>query len=225
MTIATKDIIDDFRKSLHDDYKGEYLNRSEHLLNSGFHYDAVSTHIKPLSPGTLGEVEFNGSVIFTKSVKSQYGVPVRTNKALNFNFFKAKQSGCNFGSDRVEKKLLPFFDGKFESSGHFHPFYKEVSDVLEETLIDEYKDGLIPNPIYPKSDQRDGKLWWSLLLDHEQGFRPVDFGLAVLAVVDNQFNLFLKHNAFEWQTTLNWNNDLQQLEKKTQSKKICQSRS
>ena len=220
--IATADIINDFRNSLNNDYAGEYLNRSEHLLKADFHYDSVSTYIKPLPPKTLGEVEFNGSIIFTTSVKSQYGLPVKTNKALNFNFFKAKQSGCNFGSDRVEKKLLPFIDGKFESSGHFHPFYKSVSDVLEEMLIDEYKDSLIPNPIYPKADQRDAKLWWSLLLDHEQAFRPVDFGLAVLAVVDNQFNFFVRHNAFEWQTTLNWNDDLQQLEKKTQSRKICQ---
>lgn len=205
MAIATADIIDDFRNSLNSDYEGQYLNRSEHLLTTGFDYDSVSSYIKPIPPKTIGEVEFNGSIIFSKIIKSQYGAPVRTNKTLNFNFFKAKQSGCNFGSERVEKKLLPFNDGKFESSGHFHPFYKSVSDLLEETLIDD----------------REAKLWWSLLLDHEQNFRPVDFGLAVLAVVDNQFNLFLRHNAFEWQTILNWNDDLQQLEKKTQSKKIC----
>ena len=205
MAIATADIVNDFRNSLNSDYKGEYLNRSEHLLKVGFDYDSVTSYIKPLPPKTLGEVEFNGSLIFTKSVKSQYGSPVKTNKTLNFNFFKAKQSGCNFGSERVEKKLLPFNDGEFESSGHFHPFYKSVSDLLEETLI----------------DNREAKLWWSLLLDYEQDFRPVDFGLAVLAVVDNQFNLFVRHNAFEWQTTLNWNDDLEQLEKKTQSKKVC----
>lgn len=206
MAVATLDIVNDYRKALEVDYKGQYLNRSEHLLTLGFDYDSVSAVIKPLSKATLGDVEFNGSIIFSSSVKSQYGSDVKTHKSLNFNFFVAKQSACNFGSERVEKKLLPFIDDKFESSGHFHPFYKSVSDVLEETLIDE----------------RDTTLWWSLLLDHEQAFRPVDFGLAVLAIVDKQFQLYIKYNAFEWQTSLNWNDDLQQLEKKTQSKKICQ---
>lgn len=207
MAIATADIVNDYRKSLEIDYKGQYLNRSEHLLSQGFDYGSVSAVIRPVPPKTLGDVEFNGSVIFSTITKSQYGAPVTTNRSFNFNFFKAKQSGCNFGSDRVEKKLLPFINGKFESSGHFHPFYKSVSDLLEETLIND----------------SETNLWWSLLLDYQQDFRPTDFGLAVLAVVDNQLNLFVRYNAFEWQTALNWNDDLQQLEKKTTSRKICQN--
>ena len=220
MAVATLDTVNDYRKQLEVDYKGQYLNRSEHLLTSGFDYDSVSVVIKPLSKATLGDIEFNGNIIFSSVVKSQYGADVKTHKSLNFNFFIAKQSSCNFGSDRVEKKLLPFIDGKYESSGHFHPFYKSVSDVLEETLIDEYQTNT-RCPIYPNLDERNTKLWWSLLLDYEQTFRPVDFGLAVLAIVDKQFQLYIKYNAFEWQTSLNWNEDLQQLEKKTKSKKIC----
>jgi hypothetical protein len=209
--LATEDILNQYRNQLDKGYDGEYLNRSEHLLNSGYQYDSVSIQIKPLAKKELGDIEFNGNITFKTEAKSQYGASVVKKQVLNLNLLPAKQSGCNFGSDRVEKKLLPYYDGKFESSGHFHPFYKSVSDLLEETLIDN-------------TDMKD-KVWWSLLFDYRNDFRPVDFGLLVMYIEDGKFNAFVKYNAFEWDTQLNWNEDLECLEKSTRSKKICLNQS
>lgn len=205
---ATEEILDTYRNQLNADYNGQYLNRSEHMLNAKFDYTRVSVEVEPLAKDTIKNVDFTGRITFTTVIPQQYGGNTYENQTLYLDFLEAKQSGCNFGSDRVEKKLLPFMDGKFESSGHFHPFYKSVSDALEETLIDDAS--------------KRGKMWWSLLKSPKQAYNPVDFGLAVLQV-DKTIDLYIRYNAFEWRTELNWNDDLQKLYKQTQSKKIVKN--
>ena len=205
--LATEEILNQYRNQLNDGYDGEYLNRSSHRLTQGFDYDSVSVQINPLAKQELGEIEFNGNITFKTIGKSQYGADITKKEILNLNLFTAKQSASNFGSDRVEKKLLPYYDGKFETSGHFHPFYKSVSDLLEETMID--------NP------QMKNKIWWSLLHDYRNEFKPVDFGLLVMYIEDEKFNMVVRYNSFEWDTQLNWNEDLHCLEKTTRNTKVC----
>lgn len=205
---ATEEILDAYRKQINADYEGEYLNRSERMLISKFNYSKVSVELKPLTDGTIKNVDFNGKIQFTEIIPQQYGGSKYVTRSFYMDMIEAKQSGCNFGSDRVEKKLLPYFDGKFESSGHFHPFYKEVSDVLETTLIHQ--------------PELRGKIWWSLLKDPNNGYYPTDFGLAVL-VFNDTIDLHIQYNSFEWSTQLNWNEDLKVLHKETESRKICQN--
>ena len=207
--LATEEILERFRAELDRGYSGEYLNRSEPQLTGGFDYESVALRINPLSKHELGEIEFNGNVTFETRGLSQYGGERSNKSRLNLNLFAAKQSGCNFGSDRVKRKLLPWYSGKFEHSGHYHPFYRDVSDSLEKHMID--------NP------EMRNKIWWSLLADHRRDFAPVDFGLLVMFIEDERFHILLRYNSFEWCTTLNWNQDLQCLEKTTQNKRITKS--
>ena len=206
--LATEEILNQYRNQLNEGYDGEYLNRSQHLLDSGYEYDSVSIKINPLAQQELGDIEFNGNITFKTVGKSQYSADITKKEILNVNLFQAKQSACNFGSDRVEKKLLPYYDGKFETSGHLHPFYKKVSDLLEQTMID--------NP------QMKDKIWWSLLHDYRNHFKPVDFGFIVMYIEDQKFNILARYNSFEWETQLNWNEDLYCLEKTTRSKRVCE---
>ena len=207
--LATEEILERYRAELDRGYSGDYINRSIPALTGGFDYESVSLRINPLSKHELGEIEFNGNVTFETRGLSQYG-GARTNKCrLNLNLFAAKQSGCNFGSDRVKRKLLPWNSGKFERSGHYHPFYRDVSDSLENHMID--------NP------EMKNKIWWSLLSDYRRDFAPVDFGLLVMFIEDERFHILLRYNSFEWCTTLNWNQDTECLEKTTQNKRITKS--
>ena len=204
--LATEEIINLYQKELNADYTGEYLNRSEHLLESGYDYSKVEVSLKPLRKGTIKDVDFNGRVHFTEIAKSQYGAPVEKTKLMFLDFMEAKTSDFNFGGPKLEKKLIPYCDGPHETSGHNHPYYREISMELEQAMIDD--------------TSMSGKIWWSLLKDRDNSFSPTDFGLAVL-VIDTSVDLYIRYNSFQWQTTLNWDSDLEKMHKTTVSKKIC----
>jgi len=207
--LATEQILEQYRAELDKGYSGDYINRSIPALTGTFDYESVSIYINPLSKVELGDIEFNGNVTFKTKGLGQYGGERTNKRILNLNLFAAKQSGCNFGSDRVKKKLLPWNSGKFESSGHYHPFYRDVSDSLENHMIN--------NP------EMKNKIWWSLLSDYRRDFAPVDFGLLVMFIEDERFNVLLRYNSFEWCTQLNWNQDTECLEKTTRNKRVTRN--
>lgn len=186
-------------------YDGEYLNRSTVLLNAGFDYDSVALELHPLRKAQLGKIEFRGRVIFNSKVASQYGAEIRERRSFNINCYKARQCGVNFVGE--EHKLLPWFDGQFYTSGHNHPYYKDISLLLEQSLIDD--TNLVD------------KIWWSLLLDNKNNYKPTDFGLLVLMIDNNDFIATVKYNGFDWQSKLLWDNDRQILKSSTVSRKIC----
>lgn len=138
---------------------------------------------------------FSGSVRFTGSNR----------KTFNFEFIELKLSG-NFGSHRIKKKLKPH-RAEFETSGHNHSFYTDVERVFVDALHANTKL----------------ECWVSLLYNYENNFNPEDFGLAVMWIENEKVNLYIKYNAFEWQTTLNYNEIDNQFQAKTQSKKILKN--
>ena len=186
-------------------YDGEYLNRSTDLLYGKFDYEQVALELHPLRKEQLGKMEFRGRVIFDSTVKGQYGADIKQRKTFNINCYKARQCATNFVGK--EHMLLPWFDGEFYTSGHFHPYYKDISLLLEQSLIDDTE--LID------------KVWWSLLHDNKNDFKPTDFGLLVLMIHNNEFIATVKYNGFEWQTKLLWDTDRHILKSSTVSRKIC----
>jgi hypothetical protein len=178
------------------DLKSDYNGEylDEQKLTRSFSYDKV---VATIIPDENKHRVFSGNIRFFGDDK----------ETLNFNFVKLKLVD-NFGGKRIDKKLKPHYDGQFDTSGHNHTFYSDVETILVEKL------------------QLDPRLqcWVSLLNNYRNEFKPEDFGLAVIYVEDDKFNLFVKYNAFEWDGNLLHNRDLNTLKAETVSKILCQSK-
>lgn len=187
-----EEVMETYKSQLKADYYGEYLNESN--LTKPFNYEKVTVSIKPDDKNKHSI--FTGNVRFTGNPKNTF----------NFDFISLKVVG-NFGGGRIarDRKLLPFIDGKFESSGHNHPFYAEIENVLVEELH--------RNPNFD--------CWVSLLQNYQNDFKPEQFGLAVMLVEDNEFKILIKHNDFKWDTNLTYNVDYNNFTAMTVDKSIC----
>jgi len=167
---------------------------NEQKLTRSFNYDKV---VATINPDQNKDRVFGGNIRFFGNNK----------ETLNFEFIKLKLVG-NFGGRRIVKKLKPHFDGKFHTSGHNHTFYSDIESVLQEYL------------------QLDTNLecWVSLLYNYRNEFKPEDFGLAVMYVEDNKFNLLVKYNAFIWEGNLLHKEEDNSFKAETRSKILCQSK-
>lgn len=163
----------------------------ENKLTQGFHYEKVKATINP---------DENGARVFGGNIRF-YGDDRRT---LNFDFIKLKLRD-NFGGKRIKQKLKPHYDGKFDTSGQNHSFYSSVESTLVEQLH-----------IDPSL-----QCWVSLLSNYQNHFKPEDFGLAVMFVEGEKFNLFVKYNRFEWQGNILYNKADNNFRAETTSKLIC----
>ena len=191
MIVDVPEVLNQYKRELKSDYNGEYLDN--HKLTRSFSYDKV---VAKINPDENKDRVFSGNIRFFGDDKA----------TLNFNFIKLKLMD-NFGGRRIDKKLKPHNDGKFDTSGHNHPFYSDV----ESTLVEQLQ--LDPNL----------QCWVSLLNNYRNEFKPEDFGLAVMYVEDNKFNLFVKYGAFEWDGNLLYNQDFNNFKAETVSKIICKS--
>ena len=192
-----EEVRDTDKRQLTADYHGDYLNESN--LTKPFHYEKVTVNIAPSkNPGdkTFQLSPFAGNVRFTGNPRNTF----------NLHFIPLKVVG-NFGGDRIKegRKLLPFKDGQFESSGHNHPFYAEIEKSLVDVL----------------HDNTNFDCWISLLQNYQNDFKPEQFGLAVMLIDDNQFKLLIKHNDFEWDANLLYNQDSNNFRCSTVDKRIC----
>jgi hypothetical protein len=193
-----EEVMETYKSQLTADYYGDYLNESN--LTKPFNYEKVTVNIQPSkNPGDkkFQLNPFSGNVRFTGNPRNTF----------NLHFIPLKVVG-NFGGQRIAKdrKLLPFIDEqKFVSSGHNHPFYAKIENILVEELCRN-----------PKFD-----CWVSLLQNYQNDFKPEQFGLAIMCVLDSQFKIIIKHNDFDWNTNLIYNADYNNFKAMTVDKNIC----